>query len=263
MSKNTMDKFELKSEEQIKIMAEGGAKLGAIKKALAAMVKEGVSSQVLEDKANELIEGSGGEASFKIVPGYHWVTCINVNSGVVHGIPSKEVVFKKGDLVSIDIGLFYKGFHTDTSVSVGINLSKEDQKFLTAGRLALKDAISQALVGNRIFDISLAIEDTLEASGYTPVVALVGHGVGRNLHEEPAIPGFVSGARERSPEIVPGMTLAIEIIYAQGKPDVVSLEDGWTIATRDGKIAALFEETVAVTRHGPLVLTGTNNGDGK
>lgn len=250
-----MDKLTIKTKEEINLMAEGGAKLKEIKKKLAAMVKEGISTMDLENKASQLIEVSGGQASFKMVPGYHWATCVNLNLGVVHGIPSEKVVFKRGDLVSIDIGLFYKGFHTDTAISLGIGLSKEKQKFLNAGRLALKKAIFQAKAGNRIFDISLAIQETIEEASYTPVYALVGHGVGRNLHEEPSIPGFVQGARERSPEIVPGMTLAIEIIYAQGKPDVVASEDGWTISTRDGKIAALFEETVAVTRHGPLVLT--------
>ena len=250
-----MDKLTIKTEEEINLMAEGGAKLKEIKKKLAAMVKEGVNSMDLENKASQLIETSGGQASFKMVPGYHWATCVNLNSGVVHGIPSEKVVFKRGDLVSIDIGFYYKGFHTDTSISLGIGLSKEKQKFLDAGRLALKKAIGQAKAGNRIFDISLAIQETLEKASYTPVYTLVGHGVGRNLHEEPSIPGFVQGVREHSPEIVPGMTLAIEIIYAQGKPDVVASEDGWTISTRDGKIAALFEETVAVTRHGSLVLT--------
>lgn len=250
-----MDKFSLKTEEEIKIMAEGGRLLGQIKKELADMVKEGVSSMDIEEKAVELISKSGGEASFKKVRNYSWATCINVNSGLVHGIPSKEVVFKKGDLVSIDVGLFYKGFHTDTSISVGIGLDAKNQRFLEVGKAALKAAIAEVKPGNRIFDLSMATQDTIEKAGFTPIQALVGHGVGRALHEEPAIPCFVAGPREKSPEIVPGMVLAIEIMYTQGSPEIEIEEDGWTISVRDGKISALFEETVAVTRHGHLVLT--------
>jgi methionyl aminopeptidase len=250
-----MDKFSLKTEEEIKIMAEGGKKLGQIKKELAAMVKEGVSSMDVEEKAVELIGGSGGEASFKKVPNYDWATCVNVNAGLVHGIPSKEVIFKKGDLVSIDVGLFYKGFHTDASVSVGVGLDVKNQKFLETGKEALKAALNEAKPGNRIFDLSMAIQDTIVKAGFTPIQALVGHGVGKNLHEEPAIPCFVSGPRLKSLEIVPGMALAIEVMYTQGRPEIKIEEDGWTISVRDDKISALFEETVAVTRHGPLVLT--------
>jgi methionyl aminopeptidase len=250
-----MDKFSLKTDEEIKIMAEGGSILGRIKKELADMVKEGVSSMDVEEKAVELIGKSGGEASFKKVPSYHWATCVNVNAGLVHGIPSKEVVFKKGDLVSIDVGLLYKGFHTDTSVSVGVELSAKDEKFLGVGRDALKAAIGEAKPGNRIFDLSMAIQDTIKKAGFMPIQALVGHGVGKNLHEEPAIPCFVAGMREKSPQIVPGMTLAIEVMYTQGRPEIEIGEDGWTISVRDGKISALFEETVAVTGHGPIVLT--------
>ncbi len=236
-------------------MADGGKILGQIKKELAAMVKEGVSSMDIEEKATELINASGGEASFKKVPNYHWATCVNVNAGLVHGIPSKEVVFHKGDLVSIDVGLFYRGFHTDTSISVGVNLTKANQKFLEAGMEALKHAIASARPGNRIFDISMAIQETIEKAGYTPIQALVGHGVGKNLHEEPAIPCFVAGPMAKSPTVVPGMTLAIEVMYTQGRPEIKIENDGWTISVRDDKISALFEETVAVTRHGPIVLT--------
>lgn len=250
-----MDKFSLKTEEEIKIMAEGGRILGQIKKELALMVKEGVSSMDIEERAVELIAESGGEASFKKVPNYHWATCINVNAGLVHGIPSKEVIFKKGDLVSIDVGLYYKGFHTDTSVSVGIGLDAKNQKFLDTGKVALKAAIGEVKPGNRIFDLSIAIQDTVEKAGFTPIRDLVGHGVGKNLHEEPAIPLFVSGPRLGSPEIVPGMTLAIEVMYTQGRPEIKIGKDGWTISVRDDKISALFEETVALTGHGPVVLT--------
>jgi methionyl aminopeptidase len=245
----------IKTPEEIQIMAEGGAKLGRVKKTLTAAVKAGVRASEIEELAVRLIKEEGAEASFKKVPGYHWATCINVNKGLVHGIPVSNVVFNKGDVVSIDVGVYYKGFHTDTSISVGVEASPESQKFLNIGRAALASAMKVAKEGNYIYDISKAIEDAIEAGGYTTIKALVGHGVGRELHEDPQIPCFVPGLREESIRIERGMTLAIEVMYALGSDKVELLEDGWTIAMRDGKISGLFEDTVAVTEVGPKVLT--------
>lgn len=245
----------IKTPEEIQIMAEGGAKLGRVKAALAAAVKAGVRASEIEELAVKLIKEEGAECSFKKVPGYHWATCVNVNSGLVHGIPVSSLIFKKGDIVSIDVGVLFKGFHTDTSISVGIDLNPENQKFFNIGRETLAKAIKMAKEGNRIYDISKAIEDTVEGAGYTTIKALVGHGVGRELHEEPQIPCFVSGTREESLEIKRGMVLAIEVMYAMGSDKVEILEDGWTIAMRDDKISGLFEDTVAVMGEGPKVLT--------
>lgn len=252
-----------KTPEEIGIMAEGGRRLSKVKESLEKKVKAGVSAIEIEILANKLIKKEGGEASFKMVPGYSWATCINLNSGLVHGIPKKEMVFKKGDLVSVDVGMLYKGFHTDTSVTVAIEADSEIQRFLSVGKRALNEAISKVRVGNYIYTISEAIEKILKAGGYSPIRALVGHGVGRKLHEEPQIPCFLpfDSAQgkpvriEDSAKIEPGMVLAIEVMYAIGSPDVVQFDDGWTIATRDGKISGLFEETVAVTSEGPIVLT--------
>jgi len=247
--------IKIKTDEEIEIMAEGGAKLGRVKRALAAAVKAGVTASDIEDLANELIKKEGAEPSFKKVPGYSWSTCINVNEGLVHGIPTKSLIFRKGDVVSIDVGLYYRGFHLDTSMTVGIDVTPGVQKFLNVGQNALERAISSARVGNYIYDISRAIESTVEAAGYSAIRALVGHGVGRELHEDPQIPCFVPGPREESPEIKKGMVLAIEVMYAMGSEKVEQKEDGWTIAMRDGKISALFEESVAVTNKGPRILT--------
>ncbi len=247
--------FNLKTDKEIKIMAEGGRKLSEIKHKLANEVHVGGNAYEIDKLADDLIAKSGGEASFKKVPGYYWATCINVNAGIVHGIPKKELVFKKGDLVSIDVGLFYKGFHTDTSISVGLNLTTKHQDFLDTGKAALKKAISQMKVDNRVYDISKAMEDTIKNAGYSPVESLVGHGVGKFLHEEPQIPCFVYDKRKNTPELQVGMVLAIEVMYTEGSPELVHEEDGWTIATADGKISGLFEETVALTKHGFLVLT--------
>lgn len=247
--------IKIKTPEEIQIMAEGGKKLARVKNALALAVKAGVRASEIEELAVRLIKEEGAEASFKKVPKYHWATCINVNEGLVHGIPVSSVVFKKGDLVSIDVGIYHKGFHTDTSISVGVELTPENQKFLNTGREALAKALKEVKAGNYIYDISKVIEDTIEAAGYTTIKALVGHGVGRELHEEPQIPCFVPGERAESPKIELGMVLAVEVMYAMGSDKVEILEDGWTIAMRDGKISGLFEDTVAVTGEGSKVLT--------
>jgi methionyl aminopeptidase len=251
----TNGKIIIKSPTEIKIMAEGGAKLGRVKNALKEAVKAGVKASEIEELAVKLIKEEGAEASFKKVPGYSWATCVNINEGLVHGIPSSDIVFKKGDVVSVDVGIYYKGFHTDTSISVGIEESPENRKFLNVGREALAKAIKKARPGNHIYDISEAIEGSVKSAGYTPIKALVGHGVGRELHEDPQIPCFVPGRVEDSPKIEAGMVLAIEVMYARGEDAVEIAEDGWTIRMRDDKISGLFEDTVAVTDKGPRVLT--------
>lgn len=244
----------IKTDEEIKIMAEGGAKLGRVKNALKEAVKAGVKATDIEALADELIEKEGAEPAFKMVKDYKWATCINVNEGLVHGIPT-PVEFKDGDVVSVDVGIFYKGFNTDTSLTVAINPSPETKKFLNVGKTALEKAISKVRIDNHIYTISKAIEDEIEGHGYSTIKSLVGHGVGRELHEDPQIPCFVPGKIEESPKIKKGMVLAVEVMYALGSDKVAIAEDGWTIVMRDGKISALFEETVAVTENGPKVLT--------
>lgn len=249
------DNIKIKTEDEIDVMAEGGRILGNIKKELIAAIVEGENAGNIEDLAVSLIKKRSGTASFKMVKGYSWATCVNVNDGVVHGIPKKSIIFKKGDIVSVDVGLFYKGFHTDTSISCAIIANSETKAFLSVGKAALKNAIEAAKVGNRIYDISEAMQKVIVKAGYSPIRALVGHGIGRNLHEFPQIPCFVAGEKKDSPKILSGFVLAIEAMYAQGLPEVIIADDGWTIKTKDGKIAGLFEETVAVTNKGPIVLT--------
>ncbi|SRR3989339_573238 len=251
-------KIGVKTVSEIKIMQEGGAKLGLVKKALEKAVKPGVTGKEIDDLADVLIAKYGCKSSFKMVPNYHWSTCINVNEGVVHGIPKKEVVFKNGDIVSVDVGVFYKGFHTDTSTSViaGTNTNAAIIAFLAAGRSALRKGISAARPGKTIGDISRSIEVTLKKAKLNPIRALVGHGIGRELHEAPYIPCFVSSSMDEKLVIKEGWALAIEVMYTMGNSDLVLEEDNWTIRTKDGKISGLFEETVAVTQNGPIVLTG-------
>jgi methionyl aminopeptidase len=248
-------KIILKTPSEIKIMQEGGKKLARIKEQLRNAIRVGARASDIDKLASSLIKEEGGMPSFKMVKGYKWSTCINVNEGVVHGIPREDVIFMKGDIVSVDVGMFYKGFHTDTSFSVGLDTGKEGDLFLEAGREALRNAISVTTAGNYVYDISYSIESTLKRFGLSPVRDLVGHGIGRSLHEEPEIPCFTSLPREDTPMIKEGAVFAIEVMYTKGTADLVLENDGWTISTRDGKISALFEDTVAVTANGAVVLT--------
>jgi len=252
---NNMVGMNIKTKAEIEIMRQGGRKLAMIRESLREKVREGVSAWEVEELAVRLIKKEGAEASFKMVKGYSWATCVNINEGLVHGIPGKDVVFKKGDVVSVDLGIYYNGFHTDTSFSEAIDADTKIANFLQAGKAAMKKAIDKARPENFVYDISEAIETPIKKAGFSPIKALVGHGVGRALHEDPQIPCFVPGAKESSPKLPAGAVLAIEVMYCLGRPDVVLNNDGWTISTADGKISALFEDTVAVTNEGPIVLT--------
>jgi len=254
-----MNKLSIKTNKEIQLMKEGGKLLSEIKDKSYQKIDEGVSAFEIDLFTKRLIKKAGGKPSFAMVPGYQWATCVNINSGLVHGIPKKEVVFDKGDVVSVDMGLFYKGFHTDTSITKGIGTDKKTNEFLRAGEKALEKAISVAKVGNYIYDISKQLQDNIENSGANVVRSLVGHGIGRNLHEEPQIPNYTTGNRFDSVKISKGMVFAIEVMYTMGSPKVNIDKDGWTISMKDGKISALFEETVAVTKNGPLVLTKLEN----
>ena len=247
--------FKLKTPEEIEIMIEGGKKLARVKKALEAKVDVGVSAWEIEELACKLIAKEGAEVSFKKVPGYSWATCININEGVVHGIPTKSMVFAKGDIVSVDCGVYYKGFHTDTSFTKGVEVDAHRNKFIEVGRLALKTALKKVKAGNRIYDISQAIETVLKSNNLTPIKALVGHGVGRDLHEGPQIYCYTFGKKENSPVIPEGAVLAVEVMYCEGSGELQIEEDGWTISTSDDTISGLFEDTIAVTKKGSIVLT--------
>jgi methionyl aminopeptidase len=236
-------------------MREGGAKLACIKKQLIQSIKPGVNLINLEQKAVKLINRAGGKPSFQLVPGYNCATCITVNEEIVHGIPKDRVLSKK-DLVTIDIGIYYRGFHTDTATTVVVGqASDQDKKFLSAGKEALKKAIDAACLGNRVGHISRAMQDSVEAKGYNCVELLTGHGIGKQLHEEPPIPCLLKTRVEETAKLKKGQTLAIEVIYTQGKPDLHLKEDGWTYITQDRSKAAVFEETIVLTNKKAEILT--------
>lgn len=236
-------------------MTEGGKRLGEVRETIVSKIGPGVKLLELEQLANSLINKSGGEAAFKQVPGYEWATCININEGVVHGIPSAYEI-QDGDVVSVDVGMIYRGWHTDTSTTVVAGKANPaKQKLLEVGKLALAAAIKQARVGRRIGHISHAMERVLRQGDFSPVKALTGHGIGRALHEFPPIPCFLEGRAEDTAVINEGMGLAIEAIYTAGRPETKVAADGWTVVTVDGSLAGLFEETAFITAQGPLVLT--------
>jgi len=251
-------KASLKSPENIAIMRETGEKLSQILDTLVRFTKVGTTLTAIDDYAQELILQSGGKPGFAMVPGYRWATCLNVNEGVVHGIPTDRKL-KAEDVISIDIGMFRQGFHTDMSTTFPVvkqKASKEVLDFLAQGELALKRAIAQVKPGSRVGHISQAIQQTVEAGGYSCIYTLTGHGIGKQLHEYPSIPGVLSTSLDQTPMLKPGMALAVEVIYAQGSPEtVVDPRDGWTISTQDGKISAVFEKTVAVTSDGFTYIT--------
>lgn len=239
--------------DKLQAMREGGAKLGGILQQLLSMVQPGVSLLEVEARSQTLIRDAGGEASFQTVKGYQWTTCLCVNDVVVHGVPT-EYKLKKGDVLTIDIGMQYKGYHTDTAWTKIVD--GQNNAFLRVGEEALWKAIDKARVGNRVGHISQAIQTIIEGAGYGIVKTLVGHGVGRELHEAPQIPGFLKSPIEATQKLEKDMTIAIEVIYAMGDGRVVyPNDDGWSIASRDGSPTAVFEHTVAVTDGEPEVLT--------
>jgi len=247
----------IKSSKDIEAMREGGHKLGDILAKLMTLSVPGVTLSEIEKKAVDMIHEAGGVPSFSTVEDYKWATCLCLNEQVVHGIPNKRVL-KAGDVFTIDIGMIYKGFHTDTARSLIVGNGKDEKKerLLQVGRETLEKAIAVARPGNHIGDISKVIETNIKGAGYSIVESLTGHGVGRKLHELPQIPGYIKGDIAKTPTIAVGMTLAIEIIYAEGNGEIwYTNDDGWTLETKDKSLTAVFEHSIAVTESENLVLT--------
>lgn len=252
----------MKSEntnQKITAMREGGAVLGAILDELLDIAAPGIALLELEQIAQKRIKAAGMKPSFSTVADYQWATCLCVNDVIVHGIPTNYVL-TEGDLLTIDIGLINRGYHTDTAWSKviggpGYRVKPDVEKFLATGKEALQKAIGEARHGNHVGHISKMLQTIVEGAGYGIVRPLVGHGVGKTLHEEPQIPGFLKGAIEKTPKLISGMTVAIEVIYTMGNPTVYYHEDGWSIATRDHSLSAVFEQTIAITEKEPIILT--------
>lgn len=250
----------IKTEKEVGSMVRGGKILADVLAELIKNVKVGSSEIEIDKLAEKMILEKGGQPGFKTVNGYKHSICTATNDVVVHGIPS-DYVFRKGDVVCIDAGVLLDGLHTDMAETVlipGDSKEENSQKthFLETGKKALNKAILEARAGNRVGHISRAIQDVVEKEGYSIVRTLVGHGVGKKLHEPPEVPGYLLGGIEKTPLLKENMTIAIEVIYNMGKPEVEYMnDDGWTISSVDGSISAVFERTVLIKEGGCEVLT--------
>lgn len=224
---------------------------------LEAAVEPGVTTEELDRMAERLVRAGGAEPAFKGYRGFPATLCASVNEEVVHGIPSAARALKKGDIISLDVGVKLNGYYGDSAVTVAVGqVSSEAGRLMQVTSESLDRAISQVRVGGRLSDIGHAVQQWVESHGFSVVREFVGHGIGEKLHEDPQIPNY--GQPGRGPKLVEGMVLAIEPMVAMGRPETRVLRDGWTAVTRDGSLAAHFEHTVAVTSEGPLVLTARN-----
>jgi methionyl aminopeptidase len=243
----------LKTEEEIQIIKEGALILGKAHGEIARLVKPGIKTKDLDKIAEEYIRDNGAVPSFKNYNGFPAALCISVNEVVVHGFPG-DYVLKETDIISVDCGVYHKGFHSDSAYTYPLEgVDAETLLLLNRTYDSLYLGISQAKAGNRIGDVSHAIQDFVEGFGYGVVRELVGHGVGRKLHEEPEVPNY--GKRGKGVKIVAGMVFAIEPMINRGTRNVIQERDGWTIRTSDRKPSAHFEHTVAVKEEVTEILT--------
>src|SRR5688500_7108478 len=236
-------------------MAQGGRILGQTLQTLRDHVRPGVSTAELDAIAESFIRGhDGATPAFKGLYGFPGSICASINDEIVHGIPSKKRVLKEGDVVSLDVGVGFKGFFTDSAITVAVgSVDGRTEKLLTVTSRALEAGIAAATVGNHIGDIGAAVQGVVEGAGFSVVRDLVGHGIGVEFHEEPQVPNY--GKPKRREKLVVGLTLAIEPMVNAGGPATRTLQDRWTIVTADGSRSAHFEHTVAITEEGPRVLT--------
>jgi methionyl aminopeptidase len=243
----------LKSGDEIETMARAGAVVAGCLALIEENVRAGVTTLDLDRLADEYVRSHGGVPTFKGYKGYPAATCLSPNDMVVHGIPG-EFALSEGDILSVDVGVTLDGFVADSAWTFAVGeISPAAQRLLDACRAALEAGIEQARAGRDVGDISAAVQTTTEQAGFSVIRSLVGHGVGRSMHEDPQIPNFVSSYR--GPTLREGMTLAIEPMITAGRADVYIHEDDWSISTVDGSLAAHFEHTVAVTEEGPRILT--------
>ena len=245
----------IKNERELESMRQA-CKITAAARALAGeMVRPGVSTKAIDQAVHDYIVSQGAKPSFLNYNGFPASACISVNSTVIHGIPGGYVL-QDGDIVSIDVGAFYKGFHGDCAATFACGaISTEAQKLIDVTKQSFFEGIKLATKGRRVQDISHAIQTYVESNGFSIVRSFVGHGVGRQLHEEPEVPNF--GHPGRGPRLVKGMTLAVEPMVNAGTHEVRILKDGWTVVTADGKLSAHYENTVLITDGEPEILTVT------
>ncbi len=244
----------LKSPRELQHMRAAGRILAEVKERLKALVKAGVSTKEIDDDIEALILSRGAKSAFKGYRGYPATVCTSINDEVVHGIPSAKRKLKEGDIIGLDLGCIVEGYYADCAISLPVgSIPARVQELLDVTRESLDKAIVQCRSGNRLGDVSHAVQSHVESHGFAVVRAFVGHGIGKQLHEEPQVPNF--GEAGRGPLLKAGMALAIEPMVTMGSWEVRVLEDRWTAVTADGSLAAHFEDTIAITDDGPEVLT--------
>lgn len=244
----------LKTARELNIMREAGRISAGALRVAGMAVEPGVTTGEIDKLAYDYIISQGAKPNFLHYNGYPATACISINDEVIHGIPSKNRIIREGDIVSIDLGACFEGYNGDNAATFACgDISDEAQRLMDATRESLYEGIRMAVHGNRIGDISNAIQQYVETLGYSVVRDFVGHGVGASLHEAPEVPNF--GKPGRGTRLVAGMTLAIEPMINVGTPNVKQLSDGWTIKTADGKLSAHFEHSIAITPEGPVILT--------
>lgn len=251
----------IKSKREIELMREPCKIVALTHKMLEENVKAGMSTYEIDKMADDFIRAHGGEPSCKNypsgirgVPNFPSAVCISINDEVIHGIPSKDIIIKDGDLVSLDFTVYKNGFHGDAARTLMIgNVSPEARKLVEVTKQSFFEAIKFAKKGYRIGDISHAVESYVKQYGYSVVREFQGHGIGREMHEDPGVPNY--GKPGKGLRLEPGMTLAIEPMIIDGNPDILELEDGWTIVTEDGSLSAHYENTILITENEPNILT--------
>ena len=247
----------VKTEREIELMRKAGHLLEQVHNELAEMIRPGISTLDIDQAGEKLIRKMGCIPNFLNYNGYPASICVSVNEEVVHGIPNRHRILQEGDIVSLDAGLIYKGYHSDAARTHAVGqISPEAQKLIEVTRQSFFEGIKFARAGHHLYEISAAIGNYAESFGYGVVTDLVGHGIGTHLHEYPQIPNFPQ--KRRGIRLVPGMTLAIEPMINMGRPDVAWLDDDWTVVTQDDSWSAHYENTVLITEGEPELLTLTD-----
>lgn len=247
--------IQLKSRRELEIMATAGRILAETLEYLKDQVKAGMSTYDVDTLAETYIRSNkGATPSFKGLYGFPGSVCVSINEEIVHGIPSKKRILNDGDILSIDCGVKYNGYHSDRAITVPIGkIDALSQRLLEVTEESLYAGIEAAIIGNHIGDIGAAVQKVVEDAGFNVTRDLVGHGIGSSFHEDPQVPNY--GKPKRGHKLMPGLTIAIEPMVMTGKPQSKTLKDKWTVVTADGSKAAHFEHTIAVTADGPLILT--------
>lgn len=249
----------VKNSDQLKLMRVAGRITGEALAYAHTLVREGVSTKYLDGKIREFIEKHGAKPSFLGYGGFPGSACISINDEVIHGIPSEKRILREGDIVKIDVGAIYRGYHGDSARTFPVGkITSEAQRLIDVTKASFFDGMAKAVAGGRIGDVGNAVENGVKTAGFSVVRSYVGHGIGAALHEDPEVPNF--GTAGRGVRLYPGMTIAIEPMVNAGGHTVRVLADDWTVVTVDGSLSAHYENTVAITADGPESLTDVGDG---